>query len=196
MSDARTKLDILYQEVLGDVKEVLDRMDQLKIELPNVFDGAIALIQIEHKNISLSANKLNAGSQDIVSKIEAYVQASAKSAADAAKLDIRQATADSVNVLIKGSLQPILLQANIDARSNLDELRMISENILAASESATNNAINSLNSAINKLKKDVEKEMEKIEANKWNHMLHSGIGALFGTGFAILISTMAYLLLR
>lgn len=196
MSDARTKLDILYQEVLGDVKEVLDRMDQLKIELPDVFDGAIALIQIEHKNISLSADKLNAGSQDIVSKIEAYVQASAKSAADAAKLDISQATADSVNVLIKGSLQPILLQANIDARSNLDELRMISENILHASESATNNAINSLNSAINKLKKNVEKEMEKIEVNKWNHMLHSGIGALFGTGFAILISTMAYLLLR
>lgn len=196
MSDARTKLEILYQEVLGDVKEVLDRMDQLKIELPNVFDGAIALIQIEHKNISLSADKLNAGSQDIVSKIEAYVQASAKSAADAAKLDFSQSAADSVNVLIKGSLQPILLQANFDAKSNLDELRMISENILATSETVTNNAINSLNSAINKLKKDVEKETEKIEANKWNHMLHSGIGALFGTGLTIIITTMAYLLLR
>ena len=90
MSDARTKLDILYQEVLGDVKEVLDRMDQLKIELPNVFDGAIALIQIEHKNISLSADKLNALSQDIVSKIEAYVQASARNAADAAIIEYLQ----------------------------------------------------------------------------------------------------------
>ncbi|KQT33268.1 hypothetical protein [Methylophilus sp. Leaf414] len=196
MSDARTKLDILYQEVLGDVKEVLDRMDQLKVDLPNVFDGAIALIQIEHKNITLSADKLNAGSQDIVSRIEAYVQASAKNAADIAKLDFSQAAEDSLNTLIKNELQPTLIQANNDARSILEELRLVSENIQITSETAMNNAINNLNSSIKKLKKDVETEAEKIEANKWNHMLHSVIGALLGTGIAIFMSTLAYLLLK
>jgi len=196
MSDARTKLDILYQEFLGDVKEVLDRMDQLKLDLPNIFDGAITLIQLEHKNITLSADKLNAGSKDILNRIEAYVQASTQNAADNAKLEFGQAAKASLNTLIKDALLPILLQANTDARGILDELRLVSENIQITSETATNNAINSLNIGIKKLKKEVETEAEKIEANKWNHMLHSGIGALLGTGAAISISTLAYVLLK
>lgn len=196
MSDARTKLDILYLDVLGDLKEVIDRVDQLKLDLPNVFDGAITLIQLEHKNISLSANKLNAGSKDILNKIEAYVQASTQNAADSAKLDFGLAAQDSLNTLIKDALLPILLKANTDARGVLDELRLVSEHIQVTSETATNNAINSLNIGIKKLKKEVETEAGKIEANMWNHMLHSGIGALLGTGAAISISTLAYVLLK
>lgn len=196
MSDARTKLDILYQEVLGDVKEVLDRMDLLKLDLPNTFDEAISLIQIERKNITRSADKLSSDSQDIVLKIEEYVQASAKNAADEAKLNFSQAAADSLNSLIKDALLPIQLKANTDAKNILDDLNLVSKNIQAASETATNNAINKLNSGINKLRREVETEAQKIEENKWNHMLHSVIGALFGTIFAIGICTFAYLILK
>ena len=42
---ARTKLDILYQEVLGDVAAIIQKVEKLKIELPAAIgkaaDGAV-----------------------------------------------------------------------------------------------------------------------------------------------------------
>lgn len=40
MSDARTKLDILYHDVLGDIHELFTKLDLLRTELPNTIGAA------------------------------------------------------------------------------------------------------------------------------------------------------------
>jgi len=40
MADARSKLDILYQDVLGEIHEVINRVDALKADIPSAADQA------------------------------------------------------------------------------------------------------------------------------------------------------------
>lgn len=196
MSEARTKLDILYQNVLGDVKEILDQMDALKAGLPNAFDGAMTDLQNQTENLSSTAEKLNQNVNDITKRIDAYVSAAALSAGDAARVDVRQGVAQSLNTLIYESLLPIIQKATTNSNESLEKLVGISTSIENKITNDAEKAIGTLNMAIRTLKEDVEKEGKKIEENKWRHLQYTAIGALFGTGAAIGISTVLYLLMH
>lgn len=194
MSDARTKLDILYQDVLGDVKEILDHMDALKAGLPNAFEGSITSLKNQTDNLTSTAEKLNQNVNDITKRIDAYVSSAALSAGDAARVDVRQGVAQSLNTLIYESLLPIIQKANTNSEESLKKLIGISNDIENKITTDAEKAIGALKTAINTLKEDVEKEGKKIEENKWKHLQYTAIGALFGTGSAIAISTILYLL--
>jgi prefoldin subunit 5 len=196
MSEARTKLDILYQDVLGDVKEILDHMDALKVELPNAFEGSVTSLQKQSDNLTSTAEKLNQNVNDITKRIDAYVSAAASSAGDAVRVNVRQGVIECLHTLVLESLLPIIQKANTNSEGSLKQLLDISNAIESKITSDAEIAINALKIAVETLKKNVEKEGEKIEENKWRHLQYTSIGALFGTGAAIGISTIFYILMH
>lgn len=196
MSEARTKLDILYQNVLGDVKEILDHMDALKAGLPNAFDGAMTDLKNQTDNLSSTAEKLNQNVNDITKRIDAYVSAAALSAGDAARVDVRQGVAQSLNTLVYEGLLPIINNANTNSKESLEQLIGISNVIGNKITTDANNAISALKTAINTLKEDVEEEGKKIEGNKWKHFKYTAIAAFLGAGVSIIVSTIFFLLMH
>lgn len=193
MSEARTKLDFLYQNVLGDVKEILDQMDALKEDLPNSLDGAIALIQTQNHHISSAAEKLNQSVNDITKRIDAYVSSAALHAGDAARVEVRQGVAEILNTLIYESLLPIINQANSSSKDSLEKLIGVSNDIEDKITTDAEKAIGALETAINTLKETVEEEGKKIEENKWNHFKYTAIAAFLGAGASITVSTILYI---
>src|SRR5688572_30005744 len=106
MSEARTKLDILYQNVLGDVKEILDHMDSLKAGLPNAFEGSITSLKNQTDSLTSMAEKIDHNVSDITKRIDAYVSAAASSAGDAVRVNVRQGVSESLHNLVHESLLP------------------------------------------------------------------------------------------
>lgn len=196
MSEARTKLDILYQNVLGDVKEILDHMDALKAGLPNAFDGAMTDLKNQTGSLTSTAEKINQTVNDITKRIDSYVSSAALHAGDAARVEIRQSVAESLNTLIYESLLPIINRANSNSNDSLEKLVNISTNIENKITSDAGKAISTLNAAISSLKVAVELEREKIEENKWQHLKFSAYGALVGTVVAIGMCTLLFILLK
>lgn len=45
MADARSKLDILYQDVLGEIHEIINRVETLKADIPSAADKAIQRLE-------------------------------------------------------------------------------------------------------------------------------------------------------
>lgn len=196
MSEARTKLDILYQNVLGDVKEILDHMDLLKAGLPNAFDGAITDLKNQNDNLISTAEKLNQSVNEITKRIDTYVSSAALHAGDAARVEVRQGVAESLNTLIYESLLPIINRANSNSNDSLEKLVGISTDIETKITSDAEKAISTLNAAISSLRAAVEQEREKIEENKWQHLKFSAYGALVGTLVAIGMCTLFFIFFK
>lgn len=196
MSEARTKLDILYQDVLGDVKEILDHMDALKAGLPNAFEGSVTSLLKQSDDLASIAERLIQNGNDITKRIDAYVTAAASNAADAVKVNVRQAVSECLHTLILDNLLPLIQKANTNSEDSLKRLLSISKDIENKITTDAEVAIVTLKSAIDTLKKNVEKEGMKIEENKWKHLQYTAIGSLFGTGTAIGISTVLFLLMH
>lgn len=79
MGDARTKLDILYQDILGDVGDLLTRVERLNERFPELAD-----------EVNNSASRLESASTLIQQRLDEYAK---KEAGKAAALE-RQALID------------------------------------------------------------------------------------------------------
>lgn len=196
MSEARTKLDILYQDAISDVKEILDHMDVLRAGLPNAFDGAMTDLKNQNDNLISTAEKLNQSVNDITKRIDTYVSSAALHAGDAARVEVRQGVAESLNTLIYESLLPIINRANSNSNDSLEKLVGISTDIETKITSDAEKAISTLNAAISSLRAAVEQEREKIEENKWQHLKFSAYGALVGTLVAIGMCTLLFIFFK
>lgn len=91
MVDARTKLDIIYQEAMGDVHEILDRVDVLKAELPAAADALGDKLNVQTGHYLVAAEKLAAVLQGMAGEIDRAAAQAAVTAGEAVKLDVRQA---------------------------------------------------------------------------------------------------------
>jgi hypothetical protein len=78
MSEARTKLDILYKDVLGDVTHLLDKVDALKNSIPNV------AIEVENQlkevldQISESISTLQGNKEQLIEQVNNNLQEAVK----------------------------------------------------------------------------------------------------------------------
>ena len=97
MTDARTKIDILYKDVLGEVTDVIERVERLKIELPATAEETLsrpvgqlimAAQHFEKKVIELTQKRVDAA--------KAEIAASGERAKNDALGDIRQAIREAV----------------------------------------------------------------------------------------------------
>lgn len=104
MADARTKLDILYQDVLGEIHEVINRVDALKADIPSAADQAASKIELQTGTMLAAADKLREVLVDMSRQVDAYADESTKAAAEAAKADIRQAAAQAAGASVKAEV--------------------------------------------------------------------------------------------
>lgn len=58
MSDARTKLDLIYLDVLGDVHALLEKVELLKSGIPATADQAVMRLEKQVTALSITAQKL------------------------------------------------------------------------------------------------------------------------------------------
>lgn len=63
MNEARSKIDILYQDVLGDIHEVLTKVDGLKVELPALADDVAAKLSGVLKEVADASAAARAATQ-------------------------------------------------------------------------------------------------------------------------------------
>lgn len=90
MSEARSKLDILYQDVLGEIHDVITRVEKLRTDIPAVTDQAAATIEVQTGNLLASSEALRNVLMDMAKQVDAYATQATSAAAEAAKVDIRQ----------------------------------------------------------------------------------------------------------
>ena len=117
-------------------------------------------------------------------------------AGDAARVEVRQGVAESLNTLIYESLLPIINRANSNSNDSLEKLVGISTDIETKITSDAEKAISTLHAAISSLRAAVEQEREKIEENKWQHLKFSAYGALVGTLVAIGMCTLLFIFFK
>lgn len=122
MSEARTKLDILYQEVLGDVHAILNHVDELKAGLPTAFDGAASKLQGQTESMLAAAQQHRQGLNDLIKKVDAHIEAAARNAAELAKFDIRKSAATEIENYASTALQPILKKVTDDTAEAIGKL--------------------------------------------------------------------------
>jgi len=97
MADARSKLDILYQDVLGDIHDVITKVESLKGEFPAAADAMADKLNVQAGHYLAAAEQLAGVLKGMSEEIDrSAVQAVAQASA-AAKLDIGQAAAQAAS---------------------------------------------------------------------------------------------------
>lgn len=79
--DARTKLDIIYNDVLKDIRDVLDKIDQIKVDIPASIQQSVD-VSIEKSNASF--NNLT----ETLSEIEPAIQRAIAAETERAEIQV------------------------------------------------------------------------------------------------------------
>lgn len=88
---ARRKLDIIYEDVLGDVGEILNRVDSLKADLPRTADQMVDKLKLQTGHYLAAAEKLGGVLVGMKQEVDRAAAQAAATAGEAAKLDVRRA---------------------------------------------------------------------------------------------------------
>lgn len=104
MSDARTKIDFLYKEVLGDVHTVLEQMESLKQEIPAAADAMADKLNVQTGHYLLAAEKLGAVLKGMSEEIDRAAVQAAGQASAAVKHDIGQAATQAASQAVSASM--------------------------------------------------------------------------------------------
>ena len=104
MADARSKLDILYQDVLGEIHEVINRVDTLKTEIPSAPDQAAQKLELQTGTMLAAADKLRGVLSDMAKQVDNYADTATKKAVEAGKLDVRQAAVSAASESVRGTV--------------------------------------------------------------------------------------------
>lgn len=161
--DARTKLDILYNDVLQDIRGVLDKMDALKVEIPASIQQSVDKT-VEKSNASF--NSLNATLSEIEPAIQraiaaeteraeiqvgTLVQAAEKLNAAATELgrkrldslsgSIDKTVKDAVDKAIGDTLTRAISSSIMDVKHELAEIEKSAKRIAAEAEKAAQGSL-------------------------------------------------------
>jgi len=78
MADARSKLDILYQDVLGEIHEVINRVDALKADIPSAADQAAQKLELQTGTMLAAADKLRGVLGEMAKQVDNYADTATK----------------------------------------------------------------------------------------------------------------------
>lgn len=88
MADARSKLDVLYHDVLGDIHEVIQRVERLQAELPAAADAVGDKLNVQTGHYLVAAEKLAGVLKGMSEEIDRSAAQAAAQASMTAQLDI------------------------------------------------------------------------------------------------------------
>jgi len=139
MVDARTKLDIMYQDALGDVRDILDRVDTLKAELPAAADSLGDKLNVQTGHYIMAAERLAGVLQAMSQEIDRRAAQAVVTAGETAKLDIRQtaaaAAADAISQTVGAEIAKVVGQVNNAANNLVTQTGAAKHEILGAARS-------------------------------------------------------------
>lgn len=104
MTDARTKIEFLYKEVLGDVHTVLEQMESLKQEIPAAADAMADKLNVQTGHYLMAAEKLSAVLKGMSEEIDRAAVQAANQASAAVKHDIGQAASLAASQAVSASM--------------------------------------------------------------------------------------------
>lgn len=104
MADARTKIEFLYKEVLGDVHTVLEQMESLKQEIPAAADAMADKLNVQTGHYLMAAEKLSAVLKGMSEEIDRAAVQAANQASAAVKHDIGQAASLAASQAVSASM--------------------------------------------------------------------------------------------
>lgn len=109
MSDARTKLDLIYQDVLGDVHALLEQIDALKLSIPATTDKTVMRLEKLVSELTIAAQQLQDCSVRELSTL-------AKAVDDRTARHLERSLAEAkqqVNDVVKASVTKALSDASV-----------------------------------------------------------------------------------
>lgn len=140
MADSRSKLDILYNDVLGDITEVINNLENIKTDIPAAVNDATSKIELQTGHLIAVANDLNKIILSMGSKIDEYASASVNSAIEAGKLDINKvitlAAKDALKSQIGREVNEVVGFINEAAKELVTETQRTQETIREAAQEA------------------------------------------------------------
>jgi hypothetical protein len=160
MTDARSKLDILYQDVLGDVGDLVERVEALKSDLPAAFDEAAGRLQGEVVNLLSAVRLIEQKITEQAGLIDSHANDAAKSAAEGVKLDVRASVKESMHQIAQDVLTTEILEAK--GKVSVEIARL---------EAVTTNAVNRIQQA-----------QELLRQERMANLFICGAASFFGYG--------------
>lgn len=137
MADARSKLDILYQDVLGEIHEVINRVDALKADIPSAADQAAQKLELQTGTMLAAADKLRGVLGEMAKQVDNYADTATKKAVEAGKLDVQKAAvtaaSESVRVAVGEEVRAVVAEVTQAAQQLAAEAERTRGSISAAS---------------------------------------------------------------
>lgn len=121
MADARSKLDVLYHDVLGDIHDVIQRVERLQAELPAAADSVGDKLNVQTGHYLVAAEKLAGVLKGMSEEIDRSAAQAAAQASMAAQLDISlaatKAASQAVSQAVGAEVTKVI--ADIEAAGRL-----------------------------------------------------------------------------
>ncbi len=101
MSDARTKLEVLYLDGLGEINEVINRIEALKSEIPSAADQVCQKIEGHSAAMVKVTDHLGRDLLAAMSYVDKHVLEATKAAVEVARSDIRQVATEAASNAVR-----------------------------------------------------------------------------------------------
>lgn len=175
MSDARTKLDLIYQDVLGDVHALLEQIESLNKRIPATTDNAVMRLEKQVTALSIAAQQL----QDTSVR---ELGALAKAIDDHTVRSLERSLAEAkqrVDEAVKASVTKALGDASI--------YKAVNDAVADVKQSSA-----VLKDEVNKLKAREIRIQEQVEGNKMvlPVLFIAGLASLMGAVLGVLITRL------
>jgi CHASE3 domain sensor protein len=107
MADPRSKIDILYQEVLGEVDEIIKRLEKLPQDIEN-----------KTNNFTIISESLQNSLNEIREQTSIHAENAIKTAVESGKIQIKKAASESVKEVVGKEVLAVVEQI-VQATNNL-----------------------------------------------------------------------------
>lgn len=132
MSEARTKLDILYQDVLGDVKEVIDKAEAISRDIDAKVISAGSELEKQTGVMLAAVEELRKVLVDMTRQVDEYATEATRKAVEDGKREIQHAAAGIVRASVGGEVTRAISDVHTASRELLDQARLSKEDLKRA----------------------------------------------------------------
>ncbi|WP_434152221.1 hypothetical protein ACR2R6_23460 (plasmid) [Methylocaldum gracile subsp. desertum] len=196
-SAARKKIDIIYQDILGEISELVGRIEKQKTDIANIteflenhrkdLEAAFTTLQEE------TLTEIRQHMADSYEMMRRTIDANIAAESEAAKLDIKNAASGYLDEVLKGLVACIQQSLNSGVSASINEQRQAIENVQEALLSSVSKARKDFEAAKIQLIKGVNDAKERTDgitgANKWEVFTYGLIGSGVG-GFLMVIAML------
>lgn len=196
-SAARKKLDILYQDVLGEISDLVERIDKQKSDIANTTE----VLESHRKDLEAAFTSLQEETladirqhmADSYEMMRRTIDANIAAESEAAKRDIKDAVAGYLDEIFKGIVINVQQALNSGVSVSINEQRQMLESAQEALLSTVSKARKDFETVQSQVIKGLNDAKEMADgitaASKWEVFTYGLIGSGVG-GFLMVIAML------